>query len=49
MHNYKHNIPFKYRKIERNLKKWDFKLFVKKILMLFSQMEETPFQYQSTV
>jgi len=27
----------------------DFKLFVKKVLMLFSPMEETPSQYQSTV
>jgi len=39
-------MPFKYREIERNLKKWDFKLFVKKVLMLFSQMEGTPFRYQ---
>ena len=27
----------------------DFKLFVKKVLMLFSQIRGTPFRYQSTV
>ena len=27
---YKNNMPFKYREIERNLKKWDLKLFVKR-------------------